>query len=74
VKAIKPRHDDVINPLLSRPEKADGSVQVVKKAHRQPTAAEVSTLTFDRLRDARIRTQELSNQFARLLNRGSSLE
>jgi len=41
---------------------------------RQPTAAEVSLLTFSKLRDARSHAQELSNEFARLLNRGSSLE
>ena len=41
---------------------------------RQPTAAEVSIITFSKLRDARIHAQELSNEFARLLNRGSSLE
>ena len=41
---------------------------------RQPTAAEVSMLTFSKLRDARRHAQDLSNEFARLLNRGSSLE
>jgi hypothetical protein len=41
---------------------------------RQPTAAEVSLLTFSKLRDARRHAQEVSNEFARLLNRGSSLE
>ena len=41
---------------------------------RQPTAAEVSGLPFGQLPDNRIRPQELSNLFARLLNRGSSLE
>jgi len=46
---------------------AEGSV-------RQPTAAELSLLTFCKLRYARSRAQELSNEFARLLNRGSSLE
>jgi hypothetical protein len=46
---------------------ADGSL-------RQPTAAELSILTFWKLRYARSRAQELSNEFARLLNRGSSLE
>ena len=40
----------------------------------QPTAEEISRLTFTRLRDIRIHTQELRNRFARLLNRGSSLE
>jgi hypothetical protein len=41
---------------------------------RQPTAAELSILTFQKLRYARSRAQEMSNEFARLLNRGSSLE
>ena len=40
---------------------------------RQPTAAELS-ITFWKLRSARSHEQELSNEFARLLNRGSSLE
>jgi len=40
----------------------------------QPTAAEMSQLTFAKLRDLRIHTQELRNRFARLLNRGSPLE
>jgi hypothetical protein len=41
---------------------------------RQPTAAEVSILTFENLRQARSHAQELNNEFARLLNRGSELE
>jgi hypothetical protein len=59
-------------------------VEVVKRAKvrgtaftavgGQPSAAEISQLTFMKLRDVRIDTQELRNQFARLLNRGSSLE
>ena len=40
----------------------------------QPTAAEVSVLTFGKLHNGRSHAQELSNEFARLLNRGSSLE
>ena len=52
---------------LARFRAAEGSF-------RQPTAAEVSLLTFSKLRDARSHAQELSNEFARLLNRGSSLE
>jgi hypothetical protein len=43
-------------------------------AAAQPTPEEISRLTFAKLRDLRIHTQELRNQFARLLNRGSSLE
>ena len=48
--------------------------QAVEGTFRQPTAAEVSLLAFSKLRDARSRAQEVSNEFARLLNRGSSLE
>lgn len=40
----------------------------------QPTAEEISQLTFPKLRDHPIYAQELLNQFARLLNPGSSLE
>jgi len=40
----------------------------------QPTAEEISRLAFAKLHDIRIHTQELRNGFARLLNRGSSLE
>jgi hypothetical protein len=47
--------------------------QAAEGTFRQPTAAEVSILTF-KLREARNHAQELSNEFARLLNRGSSLE
>jgi hypothetical protein len=46
--------------------------QATEGSFRQPSAAEV--LTFCKLRYARSRAQELSNEFARLLNRGSSLE
>ena len=49
-------------------------LQAAEGTFRQPTAAEVSLLTFSQLRDARRHAQELSNEFARLLNRGSSLE
>jgi hypothetical protein len=52
--------------LMKSPAPEDG--------FRQPTAAELSILTFWQLRYARSRAQELSNEFARLLNRGSSLE
>jgi hypothetical protein len=48
--------------------------QPAEVSFRQPTAAEVSLLTFHKWRYARSRAQELSNEFARLLNRGSSLE
>ena len=45
-----------------------------KAIYGPPTAAEISRLTFAKLRDIRIHAQELRNRFARLLNRGSSLE
>lgn len=48
--------------------------QAAKGSFKQPTEAELSIPTFLKLRDARIHAQELSNEFARLLNRGSSLE
>jgi len=48
--------------------------QAAEGGFRQPTAAELSILTFWQLRYARSRAQEVSNEFARLLNRGSSLE
>ncbi|HEU4875424.1 MAG TPA: hypothetical protein VFT44_20115 [Pyrinomonadaceae bacterium] len=54
-------------PSLAEFETAEGSF-------RQPTAAELSILNFRKLRDARSHEQELSNEFARLLNRGSPLE
>ena len=46
----------------------------VEESFRQPTPAELSILTFWKLRYARSHAQERSNEFARLLNRGSSLE
>jgi hypothetical protein len=46
----------------------------VKVGGGQPTAAEMSQLTFAKLCDLRTHAQELRNRFARLLNRGSSLE
>jgi len=48
--------------------------QAAEGSFRQPTEAEISMLTFWKLRYARSRAQELSNEFARLLNRGSPLE
>jgi hypothetical protein len=46
--------------------------QATEGSFRQPTKAEI--LTFRKLCYARSHAQELSNEFARLLNRGSSLE
>ena len=57
-----------------QPQRSLAEVKAAEGTFRQPTAAEVSILTFSKLRDARRHAQELSNEFARLLNRGSSLE
>ena len=48
--------------------------QAAEGSFRQPTPAELSIPTFWKLRNGRSHEQELSNEFARLLNRGSSLE
>lgn len=75
MKAINLCHGEPIDAHPGQPTtKSNSSPHAVKEIHRPPTAAEVASLTFDKLRDARIRTQSLSNEFARLLNRGSSLE
>ena len=58
-----------------QPQPSLGEFQAAERIFRQPTAAELYILTFSKLRYARSRAaQELSNEFARLLNRGSSLE
>jgi hypothetical protein len=49
-------------------------LEATEGSFRQPTPAELSIVTFWKLRYARSHAQELSNEFARLLNRGSSLE
>ena len=59
---------------VQQPQPGLVEFQAADGTFRQPTAAEVSLLTFSKLRDARNHAQELSNEFARLLNRGSSLE
>ena len=48
--------------------------QAAEGSFKQPTAAEISILNFWKLRDDGSHTQELSNEFAHLLNRGSWLE
>ena len=48
--------------------------QADEGSFKQPTEAELSIPTFSELNYAQIHAQELSNEFARLLNRGSSLE
>ena len=69
------RKEQAINAFTVEPVEAtrirDAAAKTVAG---QPTAEELSRLTFTKLRDVRIHTQELHNRFARLLNRGSSLE
>jgi hypothetical protein len=66
---------DTINPIPVEVVNATKVRDIGSKAvGSQPTAEEISRLTFAKLRDIRIHTQELANRFARLLNRGSSLE
>jgi hypothetical protein len=74
VKTINPSRVEMADPRRSQPVNSARSLKAVNRPHRQPTAAEVSALTFQKLQDVRIHVQELSNQFAHLLNRGSSLE
>jgi hypothetical protein len=45
-----------------------------KRVLKEPTFAEVAGLTFEPLREIRIFHQEARNNFAHLLNLGSSLE
>ena len=49
-------------------------VQAADAIFKQPTEAEVSTLNFCKLSYAHSHAQELRNEFAGLLNRGSPLE
>ena len=66
---------ETLNPIAADVVKETKVRDISAKAGGgQPTAAEISQLTFAKLRDLRIHTQELRNRFARLLNRGSSLE
>ena len=56
-------------------ERTDTFVQDAQKLFRQPTAEEVARLSYGELRDLRGATPaETPNDFAHLLNRGSSLE
>ena len=66
---------ETINPFRAEMVKTAKIKDTGAKAVRsQPTAEEIARLTFAKLRDIRVHTQELRNRFARLLNRGSSLE
>ena len=63
-----------INPsveVVKAPRLSDSGPKAICN---HPTAEEISRLTFAKLRDVRVHTQELRNRFARLLNRGSELE
>ena len=62
------------NAEKDRPQPSLEEIQPAETTFRQPTPAEVYILNFSKLRDARDQAQELSNEFAGLLNRGSSLE
>jgi hypothetical protein len=61
-------------PQRSSVKDAEGRLKDSKGFFRHPTAEEVSRLTLGRLRDLGVYAQEARNQFAHLLNRGSSLE
>ena len=76
-KAIESKVE-ITNTLFSEKDQQSplnlAEFQAAEESFRQPTPAELSILTFWKTRYARSRAQELSNEFARLLNRGSSLE
>jgi hypothetical protein len=56
-------------------KRADSFVADTQGLARQPTAFELLRLTYNELRDLRVCVQEEArNDFAHLLNRGSSLE
>ncbi|HET6889741.1 MAG TPA: hypothetical protein VFH31_01455 [Pyrinomonadaceae bacterium] len=61
-------------PQRSLVKDVDGWVKYPKGFFLHPTAEEVSRLTGGKSRDSGRYAQEARNQFARLLNRGSSLE
>ena len=66
---------ETLNPFPAEVVKETKARDALSKAGGgQPTAEEMSRLTSAKLRDLRIHAQELRNRFARLLNRGSSLE
>jgi len=75
-KAIESKVEitNTLNVGKDQPQLSLVELQAAEGSFRQPTPAELSILTFWKLRYARSRAQELSNEFARLLNRGSPLE
>lgn len=73
--ANSPSRAEVTEEPQRRPVKdADGWVKYPRGFCQHPTAEEVSRLTYGKSRDCGLYAQEARNQFARLLNRGSSLE
>ena len=71
----RPAGAEVADDAQRSPVKdADGWVKYPKGFFLHPTAEEVSRLTGGKSRDSGLYAQEARNQFARLLNRGSSLE
>src|SRR6185436_5075846 len=75
-KAIKSKVEptDTLYVEKDQPQLSLVALQAADGSFKQPTPGELSMLSFWKLRYARSRAQELSNEFARLLNRGSSLE
>jgi len=65
---------EIIDPKNREAPLRPGEFPAGERIFTQPTPAELSILTFWKTRYALSRAQELSNEFARLLNRGSSLE
>ena len=66
---------ETLNPFAAKALKETRVKDAPAKAgDGPPTAEEMSRLTFGKLSDLRFDAQELRNRFARLLNRGSSLE
>jgi hypothetical protein len=73
-KAIESKVEitNTLNVEKDQPQLSLVELQAAEGSFRQPTQAEI--LSLWKLRYARSHAQELSNEFARLLNRGSSLE
>jgi hypothetical protein len=71
---IPSRAEVTEEPRRSPVKDADGWLKDPKGVFRHPTAEEVSRLTRAKSCDSGLYAQEARNQFARLLNRGSSLE
>ena len=69
-------HDHQYSPIKINGTVSDSGIgQDGRRFFRQPTAEEVSRLTYGGLSDLRIQVQdEAHNLFAHLLNRGSSQE